>query len=283
MGSWRSLAVWKEGDLLRIPADLMPLEQCALLRETITAYRLLEDNASLKVGRGARGWRGGVAGPGRRTHWIAPPSDLAALPNPPNPTTPTPRAAPPAARRLRDPERRQQHGGAGGHPALLPAAPPRRRRHQRPPRLGEDRALAAGARRGGGPPGRGLPQGRARQAQVLRPPQAGAGRGGRRVGGAADRGAGRRRHRGRVRLPERQEPALVLAQLCVWQHPGAWRRPGGGLPAAQAAPLPAGPLAEARPPPAPLATRRSAASTCGSGCGSTARRCPPCSSRWRAW
>lgn len=36
-------------DLLRVPVDLMPLEQCAMLREILTAYRLLED-ASLKVG-----------------------------------------------------------------------------------------------------------------------------------------------------------------------------------------------------------------------------------------
>lgn len=39
-----------------MPADLMPLEQAALLRELITAYRLLEDHAGLKVG----GWVGGV-------------------------------------------------------------------------------------------------------------------------------------------------------------------------------------------------------------------------------
>ena len=37
-------------DLLRVPVDLMPLEQCAMLREILTAYRLLED-ASLKVGQ----------------------------------------------------------------------------------------------------------------------------------------------------------------------------------------------------------------------------------------
>lgn len=43
-------AVAREKDLLRIPADLMPLEQAALLRELITAYRLLEDHAGLKVG-----------------------------------------------------------------------------------------------------------------------------------------------------------------------------------------------------------------------------------------
>lgn len=43
-------AVAKEKDLLRVPADTMPLEQCAMLRELFTAYRLLEDHASLKVG-----------------------------------------------------------------------------------------------------------------------------------------------------------------------------------------------------------------------------------------
>ncbi len=44
-------AVCKEKDLLRIPADTMPIEQCAVLREIFTAYRLLEDHASLKVGQ----------------------------------------------------------------------------------------------------------------------------------------------------------------------------------------------------------------------------------------
>lgn len=45
------LAVLKEKDLMKIPTEVMPLEQCALLREHLTAYRLLEDHA-LKV-RGA--------------------------------------------------------------------------------------------------------------------------------------------------------------------------------------------------------------------------------------
>ena len=48
-GSWRSLAALREKDLLRVPADVMPLEQAALLREMVTAYRLLED-AALKPG-----------------------------------------------------------------------------------------------------------------------------------------------------------------------------------------------------------------------------------------
>ncbi|GAB4823140.1 hypothetical protein N2152v2_010186 [Parachlorella kessleri] len=50
LGMWRSLLVCKEKDLLRIPSDAMPLEQCAMLRELFTAYRLLEDHASLKPG-----------------------------------------------------------------------------------------------------------------------------------------------------------------------------------------------------------------------------------------
>ena len=48
--------MWKEKDLLRLPAEIMPLEQCALLREYLTAYRLLEDSSSLKVPMG--GWIG---------------------------------------------------------------------------------------------------------------------------------------------------------------------------------------------------------------------------------
>lgn len=45
--------------MLKVPTDLMPLEQCAMLRELVTAYRLLEDHAALKVCRGAEGvaWR----------------------------------------------------------------------------------------------------------------------------------------------------------------------------------------------------------------------------------
>ncbi len=48
-GTWRSLAALRERDLLRLPADVMPVEQAAVLREMITAYRLLED-AALKPG-----------------------------------------------------------------------------------------------------------------------------------------------------------------------------------------------------------------------------------------
>ncbi|KAI7836141.1 hypothetical protein COHA_009971 [Chlorella ohadii] len=49
LGTWRSLAVLKEKDVMKVPAEVMPLEQCALLREHLTAYRLLEDH-SLKPG-----------------------------------------------------------------------------------------------------------------------------------------------------------------------------------------------------------------------------------------
>ena len=48
-GTWRSLAAWHEKDLLRLSPEIMPMEQAALIREMITAYRLLED-ASLKPG-----------------------------------------------------------------------------------------------------------------------------------------------------------------------------------------------------------------------------------------
>lgn len=34
---------------MKVPTEVMPLEHCALLREHLTAYRLLEDHA-LKVG-----------------------------------------------------------------------------------------------------------------------------------------------------------------------------------------------------------------------------------------
>lgn len=50
VGVWRSLAVWKEKDLMKIPADLMPVEYCAMHRELCTAYRLLEDFGNLKPG-----------------------------------------------------------------------------------------------------------------------------------------------------------------------------------------------------------------------------------------
>lgn len=48
-GTWRSLASLKERDLLKLPVDCMPLEQAAVFREMVTAYRLLEE-ASLKPG-----------------------------------------------------------------------------------------------------------------------------------------------------------------------------------------------------------------------------------------
>ena len=49
MGTWRSLATVKEKDVIVIPKEVMPMDQAALLREMITAYRLLED-ANLKPG-----------------------------------------------------------------------------------------------------------------------------------------------------------------------------------------------------------------------------------------
>lgn len=48
-GTWRSLAVIKEKDLLVVPQDCMSMDQLAVVREMITAYRLLED-ANLKPG-----------------------------------------------------------------------------------------------------------------------------------------------------------------------------------------------------------------------------------------
>ena len=50
MGTWRSLAVWREKDVMKIPADLLPVEYGAMLREMCVAYRLLEDNGTLKPG-----------------------------------------------------------------------------------------------------------------------------------------------------------------------------------------------------------------------------------------
>ena len=49
MGTWRSLAVWKEKQVLKVPTDLMPVEYAAMLRELCVAYRLLEDYGTLKV------------------------------------------------------------------------------------------------------------------------------------------------------------------------------------------------------------------------------------------
>ena len=49
-GTWRSLAVWKEKDVIKIPADILPLEHAAMIREMCVAYRLLEDFGSLKPG-----------------------------------------------------------------------------------------------------------------------------------------------------------------------------------------------------------------------------------------
>ena len=50
MGTWRSLAVWKESDILKVPADIMPIEYASQIREMCVAYRLLEDFGNLKPG-----------------------------------------------------------------------------------------------------------------------------------------------------------------------------------------------------------------------------------------
>lgn len=42
----------REKDLLRVQPEVLPLEHCAMLRELLTAYRLLEDHGQLKVLRG---------------------------------------------------------------------------------------------------------------------------------------------------------------------------------------------------------------------------------------
>lgn len=52
LGGWRSLAVVKEKDLMQVVTDLVPLEYYAMMRELITAWRLLEDFGSLKPGDG---------------------------------------------------------------------------------------------------------------------------------------------------------------------------------------------------------------------------------------
>ena len=49
LGSWRTLAVWKEADLLKLPKETLPIEHAAVFRELCLAYRLLEDHGNLKV------------------------------------------------------------------------------------------------------------------------------------------------------------------------------------------------------------------------------------------
>ena len=48
MGTWRSLAIWKEPEVMKFPKDALPMEYAAVCREMCLAYRLLED-ANLKV------------------------------------------------------------------------------------------------------------------------------------------------------------------------------------------------------------------------------------------
>jgi len=50
LGTWRSLAVVKEKETLKIPVDLVPMEYAAMMREMCVAYRLLEDYGELKPG-----------------------------------------------------------------------------------------------------------------------------------------------------------------------------------------------------------------------------------------
>ena len=50
LGAWRSLAVWRDKDLFKIPTELLPVEYAAMMRTMCTAYRLLEDHGSLKPG-----------------------------------------------------------------------------------------------------------------------------------------------------------------------------------------------------------------------------------------
>lgn len=49
LGSWRTLAVWKEADLLKLLKGTLPIEHAAVFRELCLAYRLLEDHGNLKV------------------------------------------------------------------------------------------------------------------------------------------------------------------------------------------------------------------------------------------
>lgn len=49
MGTWRTMAVWKEKNLISVGKEVMPLEYMATLTEMCLAYRLLEDYGKLKV------------------------------------------------------------------------------------------------------------------------------------------------------------------------------------------------------------------------------------------
>ena len=39
MGTFRTLAVWKEKDLMKLPTDLMPMEHVAMMRQLCVGYR----------------------------------------------------------------------------------------------------------------------------------------------------------------------------------------------------------------------------------------------------
>lgn len=49
VGTWRSLFVAGEKDVMKVPQDIMPIEYLAMWREMCAAYRLLEDQKFLKV------------------------------------------------------------------------------------------------------------------------------------------------------------------------------------------------------------------------------------------
>ena len=49
MGTWRSLAVWKAADLLRLPSNILSTEHAALVKQLCLAYCLLEEGKDLKV------------------------------------------------------------------------------------------------------------------------------------------------------------------------------------------------------------------------------------------
>lgn len=49
MGTWRSLAVWRAADIMKIPSDVLSIEHAALTTQLCLAYALLEEVKALKV------------------------------------------------------------------------------------------------------------------------------------------------------------------------------------------------------------------------------------------
>lgn len=49
MGTWRSLAVWKAANLLKVPTEVLSIEHAALSKQLCLAYCLLGETKSLKV------------------------------------------------------------------------------------------------------------------------------------------------------------------------------------------------------------------------------------------